>query len=45
MTFEIIESQAGAPRLVLATEGGETHALAVGMPLSLPRGRAKIVLA
>ena len=45
MTYSVVASEAAAPALVVTVEAdGSSHPLAVGSPVSAPRGRAKISL-
>ena len=44
-TYEVLESGAGAPPLSLVPEGKPAQPLAAGSSVTLPRGRARIVLA
>ena len=45
MTYCVISSKTGAPRLALVVEDdGSSHELRVGMPVQVARARAKIVL-
>ena len=45
MVYSVVASEAAAPALVVTVEAdGSSHPLAVGSPVSAPRGRAKISL-
>jgi hypothetical protein len=44
MTVELLEAGAGAASLALTPDGGAAQRLAVGAPVTIKRGRAKLGL-